>query len=359
MERYPNEKECIVFGREERGVAVVFKERRRRFIRAARRILLLSVIVVAVVALVRSDIAGKQGFGANGFFGFLGGGRQETLSPPDTEETEGNDSENLGESDTETEKSVGSEGESDTLSNTEEESAPEISEIDLSENEKGSLHFINYSNKTPDVEGILAESFTGSRAYYTEEPVVMIIHSQTSQAYIDASDDATAVLCGVVSVGERVCYELNRRGISAVHCTVIHDGEGDSYKNTAETIETMLEVYPSVRYVIDLQRMNITDNKGNIAKTLVSEGGAAQMRLTVSAGADSWKKCFSLALHVREKLNASEGICMPIVLTDVGYNSELAEYYLKLDIGAFGNTSKEAGEAGKLFAAALAETMKK
>jgi len=358
MEGYQNEKECIVFDKKGRSVSIFDRGRRRRFIRAVRRLFLLVIIIAAMVAFVNSSFADERGMGIDDIKAFFGKGPSESIIPPDTEETEsGTDTfEDSGE-----ELSENAETESETVneSETNEENINEITAIDLSESDKGSLYFVNYTDKTPDIEGMLAQRFSGSRTYYTQEPVVMIVHSQTTQAYIDAADDQSAVLQGVVSVGEAVCYELNRRGIPAVHCTVIHDGGGDAYTNTAETIKTMLEVYPSVKYVLDIQRMDIIDERGNMAKTTVSESGAAQLRLTVSAGDARWRDSLSLALHIKEELNASEGICMPVVLTDVEYNSGLSEYYLKIDAGAFGNEFKEAREAGSLFAAAFATVIKK
>ena len=234
-----------------------------------------------------------------------------------------------------------------------------VTEIDISESEKGRLYYINYSDRTPDIEGIFAEGFSGAVDYYSERPVVLIIHSQTSQAYIDADEGKNAILKGVVSVGEKIAYELNKRGIPTVHCTVIHDMNGEAYKNTSSTIETMLEVYPTLKYVIDVQRMAATDGKEGIAKTLVVDG-SAQIRITSGAVDGGWRENLSLALSVREKMNENGGkICAPVVLTDTNYNSGLSKYYMKIDVGAYGNTFAEAKKAGEIFAEALALTVKK
>jgi stage II sporulation protein P len=159
----------------------------------------------------------------------------------------------------------------------------------------------------------------------------------------------------VVAVGERLVSELNRAKIPAVHCTIIHDGNGDPYANAAETIEMMLKIYPTVEYVIDLHRMTLTDEQGNMVKTC-SANQIAQLRMTVSTAGVLTKGTLSLAMRLRGELNSGGArVCMPVVLTDSEYNAAGSLYYLKLDVGSLGNSSDEACAAAALFAEAFAE----
>jgi hypothetical protein len=247
MERNLNEKESALIGIGERDVSMFGNYRRRMIFRAIRRFLLLVVFAVAVYAFLHTDFADERGFGISDIKSFLKKEEQETLFPSYDEETETNEVESGSEADSEGETST----EIATESESENSDMPEITvtEIDISESEKGRLYYINYSDRTPDIEGIFAEGFSGAVDYYSERPVVLIIHSQTSQAYIDADEGKNAILKGVVSVGEKIAYELNKRGIPTVHCTVIHDMNDEAYKNTSSTIETMLEVYPTLKYV--------------------------------------------------------------------------------------------------------------
>ena len=50
---------------------------------------------------------------------------------------------------------------------------------------------------------------------------------------------------------------------------------------------------------------------------------------------------------------------MPVAFTDSEYNSWLSPYYLKLDVGAAGNSCEEALAAGEYFANALVGLLKK
>jgi stage II sporulation protein P len=70
----------------------------------------------------------------------------------------------------------------------------------------------------------------------------------------------------------------------------------------------------------------------------------------------NWQKNLSLAMKLREKLNASyTNICRPPELSALTYNQELSEYSLMLVVGSFGNSLKEAKNAVKYISDSLAE----
>lgn len=238
----------------------------------------------------------------------------------------------------------------------------DVIEGDLSLAERGASYLINYTDREVDAEGILEMGFRGGRYSYTEQPVVMILHTHTSEGYydLDESNPLHTVTKSVVAVGEVIATELNRRGIPTVHCAVIHDGDGaDPYESAEDTIETMLRIYPTIEYIIDLHRMAELDGDGNLLR-LLSENGKAQMRITVSGEGRRVRDTLALAMSLRRELNRDGSrLCMPTVFTDNEYNSTLAAYYLKVDVGTLGNLADEALSAGESFAKALAEILKK
>ncbi len=249
----------------------------------------------------------------------------------------------------------GTTAESDT------ESLPLV--LDLSEAEKGDGYFYNHSGIEWDAEAILSEGFTGAMSYYSEAPVVLILHAATDELYVDASEEKTLhkVYRGVVAVGERLAAELNRRGIPTVHCSVIHEGR-DSYREATDTIRSMFEIYPSLKYVIDLHRMEETaeEESGRRSMATRSAIGTAQIRVTVSARGPQAESCFSLALCLRRELNRyGRRLCMPTEVEDRIYFYDPPLCYLKVDVGASGNGSSEALAAAELLGEALADVLKK
>ena len=247
-----------------------------------------------------------------------------------------------------------------------------FTEKDISELERGREYIINKTDFSFDLERLLSSRFSGVGECRGESPSVLIIHTYTSEEYIDAKNKELFPgfkgIRGVVSVGERVSYELNVRGIKTVHCTVIHDsGETSPYLASAETIKTMLDIYPDIKFVIDLHRDEIFDDNGLPVKTSsggiktgFSEDYAAQIGISVSlwGEGDLREDNMVLALKLRDNLNInSRRLCAPIILTANQYNSSLSRYYLRVSIGAVGNTTAEAIEAGEYFAEAFAKAV--
>lgn len=266
----------------------------------------------------------------------------------------------LPEGDEDGEESEGSEGDAVSSPEIEPDKPTAPTATDLSFAELGDGYLINYSKLNPDADGILEMGFLGGRYAYSEAPLVLILHTHTSEGYWDMGEEPMHILTrSVVAVGERVSYELNRSGVPTVHCTVIHDGEGNAYENAAETIDTMLKIYPSIEYVIDLHRAEEVDGTGGVLKSVAADG-SAQIRLTVSSEGVLTKDTLALALCLRRELNLGDRrLCMPVVFTDSEYNSGMSAYYLKVEVGCFGNDADEAIAAGESFAKALADILKK
>lgn len=243
-----------------------------------------------------------------------------------------------------------------------EQNASEVASVDLSQAEKGDGYLLNYTGRLFDTEGMLEMGFADRQYYFSEAPSVLILHTHTSEGYYDADRvDGGRVFGSVVAVGEQVSRRLNRLGIPALHCTVIHDSnsELDSYESAADTVRTMLEIYPTVKYVIDIHRLTERATDGRLLRTCSTEG-FAQIRLTVSTENRAVTDCLTLALCLRRELNDGDGrLCMPVVVTDSALNAGLGTYYLKIDVGSQGNLTGEAVASGELLAEALAEVIKK
>ena len=320
---------------------------------------------VILCAIILSAVINREKI-SEFFASYLGGSSDgweggEFYSESEYEENRGThcaESENIDEaSDMETIDETDFESESLT----EGEKGPQKTESDMSNAELGEGYLINYSGEAIDVEGILEMGFANAKYSYSERPTVLILHTHTSEGYfdLDKNHKLHTLTKSVVAVGERVAYKLNSSGIATVHCTVIHDGDGSPYANARKTIEYMLKIYPSIEYVIDLHRLDLTDDDGRYI-SCISPMGVAQIRITVSSDGRKNQDTLALALGLRKKLNFGDRrLCMPVVYTNSSYNASLSPYYLKIDVGSLGNDANEAIEAGELFAEAFADLLKK
>lgn len=351
---FTDNQECIVFKDSE----LLPAPRRRGRLSIKLRVIIWCVCLAIAAALIFAAGGGLTGALDVPDVGG-GGGYQPVPSPEEsssdhnTVETEMSDVESdyTDEShETEVPGDIDSDGEEDFIT------------VDLSFSEKGDGYLYNYSKYDPDVESLLDMGFDGGKSYYSEKPVILILHTYIREAYLDLDPNtpADALNKSVISVGERIAYDLNSSGVPAIHCTVIHgEGTNGAYSDAAETIRYMLKIYPSIEYVIDLRRMDDIDEEGRVLRTQ-SSLNTAQIRLTVSSKGSGEQDNLSLALALRRELNlGGKALCMPIVYTDAVLNAGLTPYYVRVDVGSSGNVIKEALDAGKFFADAFADILKK
>ncbi|MBR3893630.1 MAG: stage II sporulation protein P [Clostridia bacterium] len=253
--------------------------------------------------------------------------------------------------------------------------AVSVTDKDLSAVSLGRFYLHNETIYHPDVERLLEEDL--SRPAATDRPTVLILHTHTSESYLP---QGTAYITephgdliysrdekeNILAVGETLCRALNEKGITALHCTVMHDepSMSGSYTRAAETIKRYLEQYPEIEYVVDLHRDAVTTADGKIVrsagKTVSGEEVAQIMAIVGSDGngtqLDQWEENLALALQLREKLNGEGGsVCRPVSLRNESFNQESARHSLLLEIGTSGNSLEEAKRAAILLADALAE----
>lgn len=355
-------RDCIIYDGKRVGLSLHKPKEyylKRALAVAITTLTLMLVGAVAGIAILRGDIlqalndrpqnGGSVDVG-NGNVSLDDGKHEDADVPSESEKEEG------------AEDSESSENQAGGTDQPPEDQTAETVTKDLSASERGDAYIINYSSLNPDAKGLLEMGFGSGRYTYSEEPVVLILHTHTSETYADAdkSDPMHPITRSVLTVGERIAYKLSSRGVPAVHCTVIHDGDGeDPYASAADTIATMLKIYPSVKYVIDLHRAEELDGDGKPVRS-VSAIDSAQIRVTVSIGGARTGETLALALCLRRELN-SDGrkLSMPVVLTDSKYNAHMSRYYLKVDVGTQANSTDESVKAGEAFAEALAEILKK
>lgn len=282
---------------------------------------------------------------------------EETPQESETIETEVDTDENSEHVESETADSEECEEEPTETSNEE----VKLVAVDLSQADMGSFYILDEFGAEIDVGNIADAEFEGAKEHYSNSPVVLILHSHTSEKYEDADGSVAvhAITKTVVAVGERIASRLNMSGVPAVHCTVIHDdgAKPNSYAKALDTVKTMLEIYPTIKYVIDLHRLSLIDDEGRHVKTL-SRVGSAQIRMLVDSE-NGDVQALILAARIREKLNCNGArIAMPVIYSGSLPLGDTSPCFMKLEVGSCGNLASEAVAAGELFADAFATVIK-
>ena len=266
-----------------------------------------------------------------------------------------------------------------TPSNEEEVVIPEgttpIVTYDLSYLDRGIGYVNNKTSYRLNVDELLKMNVSAS---LTQEPLVLVLHTHTSEGYLPNSSlylegdlgEITYTQDGsrnMLAVGKAFISGLNQKGITAIHCTVMHDelGVAGSYERAAESIRFFREHYPSIQYVVDLHRDAILTAEGEYvrAATEIGENSVAQILPVVGSNAggwehENWEGNLSLALQLRRVLNQDDrALCRPAMLKSATYNQEMAPYAILLEIGTGANSIDEAIVAATLAGEAFAQVI--
>ncbi len=211
------------------------------------------------------------------------------------------------------------------------------------------------------------------------EPQVLILHTHGSEAYTPVPGTEGIVWSGdyrttdyrynVVRVGDEMAEVLGEAGISVLHDRTLYDYPNytGAYDRALAAIQTYLEKYPSIRFVLDVHRDAIEDGQGNQYKAVSEvegEGIPAQMSLVMGSDGSglehpNWLENLRLAAAVQQDvLEHYPTLMRPVLLRNSRYNQHATTGSLLLEVGAAGNSPEEAVLAGRLFAERFAAVLK-
>ena len=215
------------------------------------------------------------------------------------------------------------------------------------------------------LETVLDMDLTG------DAPAVLILHTHTTESYTmeDETYEQTAAYrtldpeYNMLSIGERLGQLLEEAGISVVCAQAVHDYPqyNGAYDRSRETIQAMLEQYPSIQLVLDLHRDAATYADGSQYATSVTVNGEKIAQLMLVMGTDAsgmahphWQENLSVALKVLAQLEMqAPGITRTTTLRTSRYNQDLHSAMLLVEVGSAGNTLQQALAAVEILADAL------
>ena len=253
------------------------------------------------------------------------------------------------------------------------EGATPIATRDLSQLFRGEEYINNQTYLTPNPAELLELDLSTAPI---KEPLVLVLHTHTSEGYLEEVGtyiegdlgEVTYTREGkrnVLAVGKAFVQALEKKGITAIHCTVMHDDPtlSGSYDRAAESIQFYREQYPSIRYVVDIHRDAILTAEGEYVRATTEVEGEriAQILPVVGSNAggwehDTWEGNLALALQLRQVLNQNDrALCRPPLLKSATYNQEMAPFAILLEIGTGANSIDEVLAAATLAGEAFAQ----
>ena len=248
------------------------------------------------------------------------------------------------------------------------------------ENQYGTPGEITLKNTTDfdiDIDYELSQPL-GFEIKKTDEPQVLIVHTHTTEAYLQedngvyyseytgrSTDDSE----NITSAGRAMADSLTKNGIKALHSTTHHDDPSynGSYDRSAQTIYEYLEKYPSIKVIIDFHRdsLGYGGEDGKIKPTFELNGEKAA-QIMIMSGYDpdgeydfsGWEDNLRLALRIQQKAEQLyPGMTRPLYFGDFAYNMNINSGSLLIEVGTEVNTLDEACRTGELLGNVLAQVL--
>ena len=139
-----------------------------------------------------------------------------------------------------------------------------------------------------------------------------------------------------------------------------------AYDRSLAAINSYLEKYPSIRFILDVHRDAIEDSEGNeykVVSPIEGVGTAAQITLVVGSDGSglphpNWKENLKLAVAIQENIIGDyPSLMRPLVLRNSRYNQHVTTGSLLVEMGAAGNSLDEALLAARLFTEQMIQTI--
>ncbi len=217
----------------------------------------------------------------------------------------------------------------------------------------------------PDIGALLASPLVLDLS--GDGPTVLIVHTHTTESYTrdgESYEESSAYRTldenyNMLSIGAEVSRVLEEGGVHTIQDRSFHDypSYNGSYSHSRKSIREYLKEYPSIRLILDIHRDAADTGNGQLRTQAQAAGeNSAQLMLVMGTGAaglkhENWEENLSLALKLQTVLERQNpGITRPTVLRGQRFNQDMSPGALLVEIGAAGNTHREALRAARALA---------
>ena len=213
-----------------------------------------------------------------------------------------------------------------------------------------------------------------AREPWGSEPLVLIVHSHTSESYRTIPPDPRATPqnhvydsndTGIVRVGRALAEKLEREyNIPSIHSTRVHNWphHARAYLNSRETVREILREHPSIKVVLDIHRQGVPDFT---YATTVSGVDAVGIEIIYTTGLRAsypnphWTLNEAFANQLSRAMSeVHPGLLRRVMRVDDSvYNQDLHPRMLLLEIGNYLDLEEHAIAAAQLLADSLARVL--
>ncbi len=210
------------------------------------------------------------------------------------------------------------------------------------------------------------------------EPQVLIMHTHTTESFEPYERDffdksfnsrTTDMSKSVVAVGDRIAYELEKKGIAVIHDTTLHDypSYNGSYDNSRETVKKILKENSSIKIVLDIHRDAIEREGGERIAPVTEINGKNAAQVMLISGCDDgtmnmpdYMKNFRFASLFQQQMESDyPTLTRPVLFDYRKYNQDLTTGSVLVEVGGHANSIDQAVYSGELIGKSLADALLK
>lgn len=206
-------------------------------------------------------------------------------------------------------------------------------------------------------------------------PQVLIMHTHTSESYEQTADGhydpsytgrSLSPSNSVVGVGAVIAQSLADKGICTVHDGTVYDDPlyNNSYSRSRERVQELLKEYPSIKVVLDIHRDGIENDGVRIAPVTEIDGEKTAQAMIICGCDDGsgilpyYKENLSFAGYLQSSISKQyPTLLRPMMFDYRFYNQDLTTGSILIEVGALGNTTKEARNCGKYLGDAIGNAL--
>ena len=206
----------------------------------------------------------------------------------------------------------------------------------------------------------------------SDEPQILIYHTHATESFepyardyydLDFTCKSTDRTMNIVSVGDRICQQLDEAGIAYIHDTMVHDypSYNGSYESSRETVLQILEEYPSIKICLDIHRDGIEREDGTRLAPVTQIDGKEAAQIMIISGCDdgtmnmpNYLQNFRFASLLQSQIESDwEGLTRPVLFDYRFYNQDLTRGSLLIEVGSHGNSIEQVQYTGELIGKSL------
>lgn len=228
---------------------------------------------------------------------------------------------------------------------------------------EGSEQGESTGGKDGEITAVKDEEEAPEPVVFGDDPVVLIVHTHATETYLPATAGnyhSKKQENSVRDAGEILAKSLEEEGIAVVHDKTLHDSPSysSSYSRSYETIQKLLDQYPTIECVIDLHRDAIASESTGAT---VSTGGktCSKYMYVVSTAVPTYESNLKFIKALNQVASSEfNGFTGSVLERGYAYNQGLSDKYLLLEFGNNRNHIEDARSTAQVYGKILAQTLK-